>query len=169
MVGASMPLQRDVPFLSIVPIAEARSSYNGLLIFLLHAARGRRGRRRHSSFGVERDLRRGPAWDCGYPDPSTKTQYSASSFAQPIRRVFGTLVFRARERVEMPPPLDAKPARLTVRLRDTIWDTLYAPIGVAVEYVADRLNRLQYLSIRHYLSFVFAALVGLLLVLAIWP
>jgi hydrogenase-4 component B len=34
MVGASMPLQRDVPFLSIVPIAEARSSYNGLLVLL---------------------------------------------------------------------------------------------------------------------------------------
>ena len=36
-------------------------------------------------------------------------------------------------------------------------------------YVADRLNRLQYLSIRHYLGFVFVSLVGLLLVLAIWP
>src|SRR6185312_3439399 len=34
MVGNSMPLQRDVPFLSIVPIAESRSSYDGLLVFL---------------------------------------------------------------------------------------------------------------------------------------
>ena len=34
MVGASMPSQRGVPFLSIVPIAESRSSYNGLLVFL---------------------------------------------------------------------------------------------------------------------------------------
>ena len=31
------------------------------------------------------------------------------------------------------------------------------------------LNRLQFLSIRQYLSLVFVALVGLLLVLAIWP
>ena len=168
MVGNSMPLQRDVPFLSIVPIAESRSSYNGLLIFLfMLLASGA------AVFGIHRlaskGVRRGPAWDCGYPDPSTLTQYSASSFAQPIRRVFGTLVFRARETVEMPPPLDAKPARLVVQLRDTIWDALYAPTGEAVEYVADRLNRLQYLSIRHYLSFVFVSLVGLLLVLAIWP
>ena len=168
MVGNSMPLQRDVPFLSIVPIAESRSSYNGLLIFLfMLLASGA------AVFGIHRlaskGVRRGPAWDCGYPDPSTLTQYSASSFAQPIRRVFGTLVFRARETVEMPPPLDAKPARLVVQLRDTIWDALYAPTGQAVEYVADRLNRLQYLSIRHYLSFVFVSLVGLLLVLAIWP
>ncbi len=168
MVGDSMPLQRDVPFLSIVPIAEGRSSYNGLLIFLfMLLASGA------AVFGIHRlaskSVRRGPAWDCGYPDPSTLTQYSASSFAQPIRRVFGTLVFRARETVEMPPPLDARPARLVVQLRDTIWDALYAPTGQAVDYVADRLNRLQYLSIRHYLSFVFVSLVGLLLVLAIWP
>jgi hypothetical protein len=168
MVGDSMPLQRAVPFLSIVPIAEGRSSYNGLLIFLfMLLASGA------AVFGIHRlaskSARRGPAWDCGYPDPSTLTQYSASSFAQPIRRVFGTLVFRARETVEMPPPLDARPARLVVQLRDTIWDALYAPTGQAVDYVADRLNRLQYLSIRHYLSFVFVSLVGLLLVLAIWP
>ena len=54
-----------------------------------------------------------PAWDCGYPDPSPATQYTADSFAQPIRRVFGTVVFRAREHVEMPPPGDRRPARLT--------------------------------------------------------
>ena len=58
---------------------------------------------------------------------------------------------------------------LTVRLRDLIWDALYAPIAGAVELVADRLNRLQFLTIRRYLSLVFVALVALLLVLAIWP
>ena len=43
-------------------------------------------------------LRRAPAWDCGYPDASPATQYTAMSFAQPIRRVFGTIgVPRARD------------------------------------------------------------------------
>jgi hypothetical protein len=114
-------------------------------------------------------LRRAPAWDCGYPDASPATQYTASSFAQPIRRVFGTLIFRASERVEMPAPGESGPARITVRLTDVIWEALYAPVERAVQYVADRLNRLQFLSIRRYLGFVFVALVGLLLVLAIWP
>ena len=168
MVGASMPLQSEVPYLSIVPIAESRSSYNGLLvfIFMLVSASG-------AVLVIHRlasnRVRRGPAWDCGYPDPRPETQYSASSFAQPIRRVFGTLVFRARERVEMPPPGNAAPARLTVSLSDVIWDVGYAPIARAVEAIAGWLNHLQYLSIRRYLGFVFAALVGLLLVLAIWP
>ena len=105
MVGASMPSQRGVPFLSIVPIAESRSSYNGLLVFLFMVFSGVAAAVVIHQFASNR-LRRGPAWDCGYPDPSTATQYTASSFAQPIRRVFGTLVFRASESVDMPPPGD---------------------------------------------------------------
>ena len=74
-------------------------------------------RSRHSpSTAWPRDrLRRAPAWDCGYPDASPATQYTAGSFAQPIRRVFGTIVFRAREQVDMPPPGDTRPARLQRR------------------------------------------------------
>ena len=117
---------------------------------------------------ASREVRRGPAWDCGYPDPDPATQYTADSFAQPIRRVFGTTVFRAGERVEMPAPGDPNPARLTVTLRDLIWDTLYAPLAGGVALAAERLNRLQFLTIRQYLSLVFVALVGLLLVLSIW-
>ena len=168
MVGESMPLQHGVPFLSIVPIAEGRSSYNGLLVFLFMVFSGVAAAIVIHRFASDR-IRRGPAWDCGYPDPSTQTQYTSSSFAQPFRRVFGTLVFRASEQVDMPPPGDQRPARLVVRLTDTIWDALYEPIAVVVGTIADRLNRLQYLSIRHYLGFVFVSLVGLLLVLAIWP
>jgi hydrogenase-4 component B len=168
MVGDSMPLQRDVPFLSIVPIAEARSSYNGLLVFIFMLLSGTAAALAIHRLASDR-LRRGPAWDCGYPDPSPRTQYTASSFAQPIRRVFGTLVFHARERVEMPPPGDMRPARLEVELEDPIWDVLYAPTARSVDYGAGVLNRLQFLSIRQYLSLVFVALVGLLLVLAIWP
>jgi hypothetical protein len=114
-------------------------------------------------------LRRAPPWDCGYPDPAPVTQYSADSFAQPIRRVFGTVVFRAREQVEMPPPSDPRPARLIVHVHDLIYDWLYAPVARGVVATADRLNHLQFLTIRRYLSLVFLALVSLLTVLALWP
>ena len=60
-------------------------------------------------------------------------------------------------------------ARLTVTVRDLIWDTLYAPLAGGVGIAADRLNHLQFLTIRQFLSLVFAALVILLLVLALWP
>jgi hypothetical protein len=51
-------------------------------------------------------------------DANPATQYTASSFAQPIRRVFGAVVFRAREHVDMPAPGALEPARLTVDMRD---------------------------------------------------
>ena len=167
LIGDRMPPQSAVPWLSIVPIAESRSSYNGLLVFvfvLISASLAALAIHRLAS----RALRRGPAWDCGFPDPSPATQYSGASFAQPIRRVFGSLLFGARERVDMPVPGDLRPARLAVELRDLVWDGLYAPLAGAIGFLAERLNYLQFLTIRRYLSLVFLALVGLLLVLALW-
>jgi len=167
ILGGAMPIQANEPWLSIVPIAEGRSSYNGLLVmvfitisaslavFIIH---------RFASHA----LRRGPAWGCGFSDATPVAQYSAASFAQPIRRVFGTLVFHARDHVDMPAPGDTRPARLRIELHDLVWEGMYLPIVGAVGFSADRLNRLQFLTIRRYLSLVFATLVKLLLVLAIW-
>jgi formate hydrogenlyase subunit 3/multisubunit Na+/H+ antiporter MnhD subunit len=164
LVGGRMPAQSAIAWLSIVPIAESRSSYNGLLVFafitistlaaveIIHGL-------------ASRAVRRGPAWDCGFPDPSPETQYTADSFAQPIRRVFGETVFLARERVDMPPPGDLRPARMTVTLRDLVWDSVYTPIVAGTFYAAEKLNYLQFLTIRKFLSVVFVALVGLLVVL----
>jgi len=166
LLGDRMPAQTIDPWLSIVPIAQGRSSYNGLLVFLFIAFSASIAVFAIHRFASNR-IRRGPAWDCGFVEPSPATQYSADSFSQPIRRVFGTLVFRAREQVEMPPPGDSGPARHLVEQRDLIWDGLYGNIAGAIGFAADRLNYLQFLTIRRYLSLVFLALVILLLVLAI--
>src|SRR5262249_26083089 len=40
LVGARMPVQHAVDWLSIVPIAESRSSYNGLLVFVFMLVSG---------------------------------------------------------------------------------------------------------------------------------
>jgi hydrogenase-4 component B len=167
LIGAHMPTQIGAQWLSIVPIAASRSSYDGLLVFLFILITGLL-----AAFAIHRlasdRVRRAPAWDCGYPDASPATEYSATSFAQPIRRVFGTFVFRARERVSMPPPGDMRPARLTVEMHDLIWETIYAPVAAGVSFAADHLNRLQFLTIRQFLTLVFCTLIVLLLVLAIW-
>jgi formate hydrogenlyase subunit 3/multisubunit Na+/H+ antiporter MnhD subunit len=168
LIGGQMPLQTGAQWLSIVPIAASRSSYDGLLVFLFMALSGTLAALAIHRFASNR-LRRAPAWDCGYPDASPGTQYTAMSFAQPIRRVFGTVVFRASEHSFMPPPGDTRPARLTVELHDVIWETLYAPLGVGIGFAAGWLNHLQFLTIRQFLSLVFGALVILLLVLAVWP
>ncbi|MEK1889338.1 MAG: hydrogenase 4 subunit B [Phyllobacterium sp.] len=167
LVGGRMPLQTSVPWLSIVPISEGHSSYNGLLVFVFIAFSASLTASCVHLF-ASRALRRAPAWDCGFPESATQTQYTSASFAQPILRVFGTLLFQARETVQMPAPGDPRPARFTLKKRDLIWEGVYEPIAGAVWYIAERLNHVQFLTIRRYLSLVFLALVILLLVLAIW-
>ena len=167
LAGAHLPRQHELDWLTIVPVAQSRSSYNGLLLFLiiaLAAGLGAEAIHRWASGA----LRRSAPWDCGFPDASPATQSTAGSFSQPIRRVFGAVVFRAREEVRMAPPGDLQPAQLHVRLRDVLWDTFYVPITGLVDFVAERLNKVQFLSIRAYLTLVFGALVALLTVLAVW-
>src|SRR5262249_23220225 len=115
LTGTSMPPQSTRAWLSIVPIAESRSSYNGLLVLIFIPV--------STLLTIEavprsasRAVRRGAAWDCGFPDANPATQYTADSFAQPIRRVFGTTLFQAREHVDMPAPGDSRSARLVVTL-----------------------------------------------------
>jgi formate hydrogenlyase subunit 3/multisubunit Na+/H+ antiporter MnhD subunit len=167
ILDSRMPIQDNEPWLSIVPIAASRSSYNGLLVLVfitLSASSAILVIHRFAS----RALRRAPAWGCGFSEPTPAAQYSGVSFAQPIRRVFGTLMFHARDHVDMPTPGDIRPARLRIELHDLVWEGMYLPLAGAVGYAADRLNHLQFLTIRRYLSLVFTTLVTLLLVLAIW-
>ena len=167
LVGARLPSQEGLQWLTIVPIAESRSSYNGLLLFAfiaLAAGLGAEVIHRWASNAT----RRSAPWDCGFPDPSPVTQYTAGSFSQPIRKVFGTVVFRAREEVDLPAPGDSRAARMRVRLRDVLWDLLYTPTGAGVMFAAGWLNKVQFMTIRGYLTLVFGALVVLLTLLAAW-
>jgi hydrogenase-4 component B len=153
-------------WLWLAPLGPDHSSYGGLvilvavgllaalLVFVIHRFASNR-------------VRRSAPWDCGFPDPRPETQYTSSSFAQPIRRIFGSVAFAAREHIDMPLPGDTRPARLEVSLRDPVWDSLYAPATFAIAWLADRLNILQFQTIRRYLSLMFAALVLLLLVVAV--
>ena len=114
-------------------------------------------------------VRRAPAWDCGFPDPSPVTQYTAGSFAQPIRRVFGTLVVprpRGGRHAAARRPAAGAARRCACRTWSGTASTRRSRARVG--FAADRLNHLQFLTIRRYLTLVFLALVLLLLVLAIW-
>jgi NADH:ubiquinone oxidoreductase subunit 5 (subunit L)/multisubunit Na+/H+ antiporter MnhA subunit len=179
VVGGQMPGQSALPttvealpkafisWISVVPIAESRSSYNGFVIFLFLLVVGLCTATFIHRFAT-RATRRGAIWDCGYPDPSPATQYTASSFAQPIRRVFGTTVFQVRERVDMPLPGETRPARFYVRVFDPAWRFAYGPLTRLVQRAAGSLNQLQFLTIRRYLTLVVSTLILLLLVVAAW-
>ena len=165
--GAALPRQASIPWLSIVPIAESRSSYNGLIIFVFLISAGTVAAAVIHRFAT-RATRRSAIWDCGFPLDSPATQYTSSSFAMPIRRVFGASVFSVIERVDMPPPGEMRAGHFQVRVRDPAWRFAYGPIARIVTKTALRLNRMQFLTIRSYLSLVFGALIILLLVVAAW-
>jgi formate hydrogenlyase subunit 3/multisubunit Na+/H+ antiporter MnhD subunit len=166
LLGAPLALSAGSTWLWLVPFSTGISSYGaivllaalaGLALVVILGIHNLAGRR----------TRRGPAWDCGFPNADPATQYSASSFAQPLRRVFAANLFRARERVEMPEPGALEPARLVVVLKDLAWEWLYLPVAAAVDWVATRINVLQFLTIRRYLSLMFMALAVLLIVVAV--
>ena len=144
-----------------------RSSYNGLVLMVFIALSALL-----PALGIyglaSRKLRRAGAWDCGYPETSSATQYTAASFAQPIRRVFASVVFSASEQIDMPLPGDARPARLTLGMKDPVWTVLYRPLVETVNAAAAVVGRARTLSIRQHLSLVYAVLILLLVVLALW-
>ena len=167
LVGARMPAQSYLPWSSLIPIAESRSSYNGLIILFFLAASGITTAVFIHRFAT-RATRRSAIWDCGYPDASPAMQYSSSSFAMPIRQVFGTTVFDVRETVDMPRPGDMRAARYHVKVLDPAWRYAYGPVTRWVLRSTTKLNRLQFLSIRSYLTLVFVTLILLLLMVAAW-
>ena len=168
LAGAPLPGTGTGPtYFSLVAFTADRSIYDAptIAVFLLisgtltsmlvHWLSGRR-------------TRRAPAWDCGFPDPSPLTQYSASSLSQPIRRVYGSSAFGVREEVDMPPPGDMRPARFTVWFTDYVWQWLYAAPAAFLVSVSARLNTIQFLSIRANLMMMFSALIILLLLAVMW-
>ena len=166
IIGHSLPGLGAANLLWFVPLPGSYTSYSGLVILVAVAGIAVVVMLLVHGFASNR-VRRAPAWDCGFPDPRPQTQYSADSLAQPLRRVFGTSLFRARERVDMPAPGDRRAARLEVRLRDLIWECLYLPVADGLAWFTGRINVLQFLTIRRYLTMMFVALALLLTVVAI--
>jgi formate hydrogenlyase subunit 3/multisubunit Na+/H+ antiporter MnhD subunit len=169
--GGTMPVQVGAQWfsswLSIVPIAESRSSYNGLVILAFMIASGTL-----TALAIHRlatrATRRSAIWDCGFPLDAPQTQYTASSFAMPIRRVFGGVVFGVYERLDMPRPGESRAGHFAVRVIDPAWRYGYGPLARSVAAAAQTLNQLQFLTIRRYLTLVFCALILLLVVVAAW-
>jgi len=166
LTGVHFAVSSDLgwPFLS--PVSNTRGSYSGtvlviigLLLFGFAIAMVHR-------LGTAK-VRAADAWDCGHAEDIPETQYTGESFAQPIRRSLAATVFSARETVVMPEPGDDGPARHSVHLVDPIWVHLYERVVRVVNAIADRVNRIQYLTVRQYLLMMFCTLVFLLLVVAV--
>jgi hydrogenase-4 component B len=102
--------------------------------------------------------RRGPAWDCGFPEQTARMQDTAEGFGQPIRQIFEPFFKIERE---VPSAFDTHP-RYHGRSDDRIWYALYLPIRHVTERLSSWAALLQHGRIHLYLSYTFATLVVLL-------
>lgn len=168
LMGTSLPVAGlgPTPF-SLVAFDAARSTYDAPTIAAFLVLSGTAIAIAIHRFSG-RTTRRAPAWDCGFPEPSPAAQYTASSFAQPLRRVYGSTAFGAAELLDMPAPGDVRASRFGVRSHDFVWSLLYEKPAAAVFRLSERLNWLQFLTIRRYLMLMFATLIVLLLIAAVW-
>ncbi|MFM9968251.1 MAG: hydrogenase 4 subunit B [Burkholderiales bacterium] len=145
-------------WLFLAPINAERSSYSPLLfltiIALVTLATWLIVRRIYHA-----RIRRGPAWDCGFPAQTPRMQDTAEGFGQPVRVVF-ELFFRMQR--ELPSPSDRAP-RYRVKVDDHLWFWLYLPLQRGTELVSNFVSRLQQGRISLYLAYSFVTLIALLL------
>jgi formate hydrogenlyase subunit 3/multisubunit Na+/H+ antiporter MnhD subunit len=104
-------------------------------------------------------MRRGPAWDCGYPAQNARMQDTAEGFGQPIRQIFEPFFKIERE---VPSPFDSHP-KYHGHTDDRLWFILYLPVKHLIERLSGWASLLQHGRIHLYLTYTFATLVVLLI------
>jgi len=102
-------------------------------------------------------------WDCGYLAPNARMQYTASSFAHPITRLFRTFL-RTTSRVSSPAGLFPKSASFSSETGDFYGDRVYKPTFKVLEAWLSRFRQIQHGRLNLYIMYIVLALV----VLFIW-
>ena len=90
-------------------------------------------------------------------------QYNSTSFAMPLRRIFGFLfIVRESVRTSRAQPGAAPRIRYSLRIEDRLWYVFYKPFSDAAFYLAKQANRLQHGRVQIYLLYSFITLITLL-------
>ena len=158
LLGRGLSTATAHGWLWLTPVAPETASYSApivvlalVLLWWVSALLLRRGR--------VRQVRRCDPWDCGFTDglPTARMQYTATAFAQPIRRVFGVL-FHMDERVER----EGGGIRHQLHVGDRAWELFYVPVARRIQALSRRVTRLQGGNVRVYLGWSLGTLLVLL-------
>jgi hydrogenase-4 component B len=101
-------------------------------------------------------------WDCGYLAPAPRMQYTASSFADPVVRLF-RFFLRTRQSFSPPEGLFPKSASFSTETPDVYRERMYGPAFAAVEEFLSRFRWLQHGRVNLYVLYIVLALLGLLI------
>lgn len=106
-------------------------------------------------------------WGCGGVRTSPRMQYTATSYAEPLVRVFDDALAPSRD-LRVTPAEESRYLVRSVEFRQRVLDQievrLYRPLIAALDRLGDAGRRVQNGNIHRYLAFSFAALVVVLLV-----
>jgi hydrogenase-4 component B len=100
-------------------------------------------------------------WDCGYVAPTPRMQYTASSFADPLTRLFRVFL-RMHRRFEPPAGLFPVSASLATETPDVYRERLYRPLFANAERLLGRFRWLQHGRLNLYVLYIVLALLALL-------
>lgn len=114
--------------------------------------------------GLARSCRRAPrsgTWDCGYAEPTSRMQYTASSFAQMIVEMFGWVL---RPHVQRPniEGLFPLPTKMSSHVDEVVLDRMLVPLGRRVERWFAWFHQFQQGLTQHYVLYILVAVVLLL-------
>lgn len=109
-------------------------------------------------------------WGCGRARTSPRFEYTATSYAEPLVRIFGASMNPTRELTFEHPdgaPLLVTHGHFSQHLDDVIEPALYLPVKRGLLRLGDQSRKIQNGSIHRYLAFSFAALLAVLLVVSL--
>ncbi len=101
-------------------------------------------------------------WGCGYTAPSTRMQYTASSFAQPITKFLSQLL-RTKSHIQFPSSYFPDSARHETETPDVWHEEFYRPLFQVVGQFLSRFKVIQAGSIHAYVLYLVLTLLALLL------
>lgn len=118
-------------------------------------------------FRVNRRWRVSDSWGCGRVGQTPRMEYTATAFAEPLRRVFAEL-YRPTKELSIDFHPDSKYFVQSIEYRSEItpWfeKALYGPLLWFIRFVASLVRRLQSGSVHIYLFYIAVALLILLLI-----
>jgi len=147
--------RRETPALGVLWMVSIATGSLILLAALLYALRARLLSGREVGSSV--------TWDCGYVAPTARMQYTASSFADPVIRMFGTFL-GTRSRFNPPEGLFPEGSSFSSETPDVSQERIYSPLFSRMEQVMARLRMMQHGLLHLYILMIVVSL----LVLLVW-
>lgn len=113
-----------------------------------------------------RTVRIAPTWDCGFKGPTPRMQYTASSFAEPIRTFFHVLLKPAVS-ARNPEGLFPDKSHFEEHVDDLSERLWFSPLVDKIASFLSGLRKRQRTRVQDYLAYIFVTLILLLLV-GVW-